>query len=45
MCIYIVKKQKFLKINKLSSRGGGRNFTEQKLGVSGVKDTAKTNKD
>ena len=44
MCIYIVKKQKFKKINKLSSRGV-RNFTEQKLGVSGVKDTAKTNKD
>ena len=46
MCIYTVKKQN-LKINIKKSQGG-RCATPPivpKLGVSGVKDTAKTNKD
>ena len=43
MCIYTVRKQKLKKI----LRGGGCATPPNvpKLGVSGVKDTAKTNKD
>ena len=42
MCIYTVRKQ-----NKTNSQGGGCVTPPNvpKLGVSGVKDTAKTNKD
>ena len=42
MCIYTFKKQTFL--NK-SSRGARDSTERPKLGISGVKDTAKTNKD
>ena len=44
MCIYTVKKLKF---KKKILRGGGCAAPPKvpKLGVSGVKDTAKTNKD
>ena len=43
MCIYTIKKQK---IKKNSPSRGVRDSTERpKIGVSGVKDTAKTNKD
>ena len=47
MCIYTVKKTKFKKIIKKFSVGGGCATPPNvpKLGVSGVKDTAKTNKD
>ena len=46
MCIYTVKKQKLKKQLKNPSRGGVCDSTESpKFGVSGVKDTAKTNKD
>ena len=48
MCIYTVKKQKLrgLCYTKKSSTRGLRDSTERpKIGVSGVKDTAKTNKD
>ena len=41
MCIYTVKMQKF----KNSSRGVRDSTERPKIGVSGVKDTAKTNKD
>ena len=41
MCIYTVKKQKF---KKKSSRGCATPPNVSKLGVSGVKDTAKANK-
>ena len=45
MCIYTVEKQK-LKNNKKKSSRGVRDSTERpKIGVSGVKDTAKSNKD
>ena len=46
MCIYTVKKQN-LKKNKKILMGGGCATPPNvsKLGVSGVKDTAKTNKD
>ena len=44
MCIYTVKKQK-LKILKNSPRGVRDSTERPKLGVPGVKDTAKTNKD
>ena len=44
MCIYTVKKQKLKKKDFL--KGGVHASTERpKLGVSGLKDTAKTNKD
>ena len=42
MCIYTLKKQKKL---ITSPRGCATPPNVQKLGVSGVKDTAKTNKD
>ena len=42
MCIYTDKKQKF---KKKSSRGCAILPNIPKLGVSGVKDTAQTNKD
>ena len=43
MCIYTVKKQK---LKKNSSSRGLRDSTERpKISVSGVKNTAKTNKD
>ena len=42
MCIYTVKKQK---LKKNSQRGCATPPNVPKLGVSGVKDTAKTNKD
>ena len=41
MCIYIVKN----KIKKKSSRGVRDSTERPKIGVSGVKDTTKTNKD
>ena len=41
MCIYTVKKQKL----KNSSRGMRDSTERPKIGVSGVKDTAKSNKD
>ena len=48
MCIYTVK-SKILKNIKKNSQVGGRGCATPpnvpKLGVSGVKDTAKTNKD
>ena len=46
MCIYTVKKQN-LKNKKVLRLGGGCATPPNvpKLGVSGVKDTAKTNKD
>ena len=45
MCIYTVKKQK-LKKNKKNSSRGVRDSTERpKLGVHGLKNTAKTNND
>ena len=43
MCIYTVKKEKLKKKN--SSRGWATPPNIPKLGVSGVKDTTKTNKD
>ena len=44
MCIYTVKRQTFK--NKFNSSWGVRDSTERpKLGVPGIKDTAKTNKD
>ena len=44
MCPYTVQKQRLKKI--LNSSRGMRDSTERpKLGVSGAKDTAKTNKD
>ena len=46
MCIYTVKKQKLKKIiKKIPQRGCATPPNVPKLGVSGVKDTAKTNKD
>ena len=46
MCIYTVKKQNLKKIIKKFSGGGcATPPNAPKLGVSGVKDTAKTNKD
>ena len=44
MCIYTVKEQN---LKKKILRGGGAQLhrTILKMGVSGVKDTAKTNKD
>ena len=41
MCLYTLKKQK----KKNSSRGCATPQNVLKLGISGVKDTAKTNKD
>ena len=43
MCIYTVKKQK--KKKKIPQRGCATPPNVPKLGVSGIKDTAKTNKD
>ena len=43
MCIYTVKKQNLFLILKILKRGAPPNVP--KLGVSGVKDTAKTYKD
>ena len=47
MCIYTVKKQNFKKIIKKFSGGGGCATPPNvpNLGVSVVKDTAKTNKE
>ena len=48
MCIYTVKKQRLKKKKKKILRGGGECATPSyvpNLGVSGVKDTAKTNRD
>ena len=47
MCIYTVEKQNYTKIIKKILRGGGCSTPPNvpKLGVSGVKDKAKTNKD
>ena len=47
MCIYTVQKQKKFKIQKFFGGGGGCATPPNipKLGVSGVEDTAKTNKD
>ena len=44
MCIYTLKQQNLKKI-KNSSRGFATPPNIPKLGVSGVKDTAKSNKD
>ena len=44
MCIYTVKKQKFKKFKNFS-RGQRDTTNVLKLCVSGVEDTAKTNKD
>ena len=43
MCIYTVKKQKFVK--KIPQGGCATLLNVPKLGVSGVKDTAKINKE
>ena len=45
MCIYTVKKQKKIFNFKNSSRGCATPPNVPKLGVSGIKDTAKTYKD
>ena len=45
MCIYTVKKQNFKKYLKILRGGCATPPNVPKLGVSGVKDTAKTNKD
>ena len=46
MCIYTVKKQNLKKNKKFSGGGGCATLPNvPKLGVSCVKDTAKTNKD
>ena len=45
MCICTLKKQNYLKKIKDSLRGCATLPNVSKLGVSGVKDTAKTNKD
>ena len=46
MCIYTVQKQKKIKIQKFFWGGGCATPPNiPKLGVSGVEDTAKTNKD
>ena len=45
MYIYTVKKQKFIKKFNNSLRGCATPPNVPKFGVSGVKDTAKTNKD
>ena len=48
ICAYTQLKSKIKKNNKKNSQGGGGCATPPnvpKLGVSGVKDTAKTNKD
>ena len=45
MCIYTLKKTKIKKIKKFLERGARLHRTFQNFGISGVKDTAKTNKD
>ena len=45
MCIYTVKKQFFFKNEKILQGGCATPLNVPKFGVSGVKDTAKTNKD
>ena len=45
MCIYTVKKLKLKKYKKFSGGGCAAPPNVPKLRVSGVKDTAKTNKD
>ena len=45
MCIYTVNKQNFLKIKKNPQGGCATPPNVPKLGVSSVRDTAKTNKD
>ena len=45
MCIYTVKKQKLKQNKKIPQRGCATPPNVPKLDVSGLKDTAKTNKD
>ena len=45
MCLYKLKKQKLFKNLKIPQGGCATPPNVSKLGVSGVKDTAKTNKD
>ena len=45
MCIYTVKNNKKFKLKKSSNPGCATPLNVPKLGVSGVKDTAKTYKD